>query len=118
MDDLTSKIAELLQSPDGMEKVKSIASSLLANNEKADIAENKSEGLPQLPFSPDQFSVIMKMSKLFKDDSANDKHSKLLIALKPHLNDERQKRVDNAIKILKLIKMWPLIQESGIISML
>ena len=36
------------------------------------------------------------------------------MALKPHLSEERSKKVDDAVKIMQLIKLLPLIKESGL----
>ena len=40
----------------------------------------------------------------------------LLLALKPHLKEEKQKKVDKAVKILKLIAVWNIAKESGMLE--
>ena len=45
-----------------------------------------------------------------------DKNIQLLRALRPYLEPERQKKVDEAVKILHLMKLAPLLQESGLLS--
>jgi len=42
--------------------------------------------------------------------SANDRRSNLLLSLKPYMRSERQKSIDNAIKILNLTKLSGLFK--------
>ena len=52
------------------------------------------------------FGVISAMNSIGEDTRAS-----LLLALKPHLSSERQKRVDNAVKLFKVIPLLPLIKQ-------
>ena len=45
-----------------------------------------------------------------------DRNILLLQALRPFLEPERQKRVDEAVKLLHLMRLAPLLQESGLLS--
>ena len=47
------------------------------------------------------------------DDSKN---TDLLRALKPHLSADKQKRVDKAIKLMKLLAMWNIAKDSGLLQ--
>ena len=38
------------------------------------------------------------------------------MALKPLLHEERRRRVDGAVKILRLINLLPALRESGILG--
>ena len=55
----------------------------------------------------------MKLMSAMKNDQDDDR-TRLLLSLKPHLSQERQQRVDQAVKLLKLITLLPLIRESGL----
>lgn len=63
-------------------------------------------------------ATIAKLQRAYSAFTARDKNTDLLMAVKPHLSDERQKKVDDAIKILGLLKLWPMIKESGILDSL
>ena len=119
MDDIASKLSELLNSPEGIEQMKSLASTFLNNNQaNAPLPEEPDFGQAEdTPFNmPDiDIGTIMKLSQLF-NNNAEDDRSKLLLSLKPHLSKERRERVDQAVKILKLIALWPVISESGILK--
>ena len=42
--------------------------------------------------------------------------TELLLALRPLLKEERQEKVDKAVKILKLLAVWSVLKDSGILS--
>ena len=109
MDDMTDKISELLQNPQGIEKIRSLAQTLINDNEK----EQPTVSSPSLP-DFDFGKLLNVVNRL--QNSRTDERAKLLIALRPHLSANRQSKVDKAVKILKLIDLLPIIQESGIIN--
>ena len=47
---------------------------------------------------------------------ANNKNAELLLSLKPYLSKKRQKKTDEAIKLLKLLSILPLLKDSGLIE--
>ena len=40
----------------------------------------------------------------------------LLLALRPHVSQERQQRIDRAVKLLRLYTMWSILKESGLLQ--
>lgn len=104
---ITEKLTELLNDPEGMERIKSVASSLFSEKESSN--EKKTE--PTNSILPDiDPMMIMKIMSLL-NNSENDNRSNLLLALKPHLSKQRQERVDSAVKLLKLIPLLPLVKQ-------
>lgn len=61
-------------------------------------------------------NMIMKLQQVFSKMNVNDKNSQLLYALKPHFSETRQKKVDQAISMMRLMSMLPALKESGIFS--
>lgn len=53
--------------------------------------------------------MMLRLGKLMSSAGGSDQRSALLLALKPHLSPERQARTDNAIQILKLLKILPAL---------
>ena len=45
-----------------------------------------------------------------------DDATRLLRALRPLLSQARQKKVDEALKILQMLRLLPLLKESGVLS--
>ena len=126
MEDMASKISELLSSPDGLDKIKSVADALFGdygttasppiNDPKP--SDNSDSG--GLGFSlPDGFDIskIMGLMSAFNNQK-NDRRTELLLALKPHLSEERRERVDKAVKILKIVSILPALKEQGLLDIL
>lgn len=110
MDDIASKITEMLQNPDSVEQIKAMADSLFKSSEQEAPKAEAPSGLGDI-----DIGSMMKVASLLKN-SACDNRSNLLLALKPHLSEERQPRVDKAIKILKLVSLIPVFREQGILN--
>ncbi len=110
MEDLGEKLAEILNDPESMNRVKQMAESLLGTEEKKE-EENVNLGL-----GVNEMQTMMSIMSRLKN-SEGDASAKLLTALKPHLSEPRREKVDTAIKILKLIELFPLIKESGLFKL-
>jgi len=107
MDDLSNKLSSLLSDPEGLNQIKELANSLLGNTDTSESQENTLEG-------KNEIAAIMQILQALK--GANDKSVELLLALKPHLSNERQKKLDTAIKLLKIYSVLPLIKDSNILG--
>lgn len=120
MEDISQKISELLESPDGMNKLKSAAESLLGNNFEKDKKEEKSDGFSfpdNLLQNLGNVEGIMRLTNFLSSDP-KDSRIELLRALKPHLSKERAQRVDRAISILKIAAILPILKEEGLLDSL
>jgi len=135
MDGLEGKLNELLSSPDSMEKVMGLVRSLgLGAGDTpspADGAGSRDTGThtqnePQrpagggspLPFDLGALSsidpkILSVATRLLKEYSASDDKIALLQALKPHLNSEKQEKVERAAQILRLSHLIKLFGETG-----
>lgn len=104
-----SEILSSLSSED-IEQLKTAASAIMGGADKKDENKNKnSDGF----FSPDMLSRIGNLSAAF---SGEDDRTALIEALKPLLSEPRQQKADEAIKILRLIKLIPLLRDSGLLN--
>ena len=117
MDDLTGKINELLQDPESMEKIKNLAGMFAASSGgDSKSSDNQSRqdngnGGDSLPIDPAMLLKIKSALDIMKKD---DPRVDFLMALKPNLSGARQKKVDEAIHILKLLSLAPMLSEQGI----
>ena len=107
MDDLSNKLSSLLSDPEGLNQIKELANSLLGENNAEENKTKAQEG-------GNEIAAIMQILQALK--GANDKSVELLLALKPHLSSERQKKLDTAIKLLKIYSVLPLIKDSNILG--
>ena len=115
MDDLSAKITDLLNDPQGLEKVKSLASGLLNNTQSK--TEQEETSVSALPFDPTQMSSMISVMNALKNNNQKDENTALLISLKPHLSAQRRKKVDTAIAIMRIVKVLPLLKESGLMNL-
>lgn len=64
-------------------------------------------GMPDL-------TMLTKLIPLMASMNQDDDDTNLLKALRPYLRGDREKRLDDAIKILRLMKLMPLLQDKGL----
>lgn len=115
MDDLSEKLAGILNDPESMERVRQMAENILGDNSQKPQDTSPMGDLGGMLGAQEMQSIIAIISKL--KNSGNDPRSQLLNALKPHLSEPRREKVDTAIKILKIIELLPLMKESGILKL-
>lgn len=72
--------------------------------------ESQPLGLDQKAFG----DIAGLMSKL--GSSGDDPRCRLISSLKPMLSPEKQKRADEAIRIMKLIDLLPVLKDSGLLK--
>lgn len=117
MDDMISKISQILSTDEGQKGLQSIMSSLGMGGDKKD-ASPSSTGEPSAEASASvpeiDFKTISSIQQILSAMSVDDGDAALLRALKPHLSEERRGRVDDALRIMQLINALPLIQKSGL----
>lgn len=120
MDDLNDKIARVLSDPNSMAKIQGMMAALSGGDTPAAPSEPSpppppSEPNPNLPFDglPD-LSMLSKLAPLMGAFSKEDDDTRLLQALRPYLHGEREQRLDDTVKMLRLTKLLPLLQEQGI----
>lgn len=111
MDDMMGKISELLSDEESVRQLSELAQMLVSekDDKKEDDRKIASDEQPDL-------SSVLKLTSMIGEASKQDKNTDLLLALKPHLGEEKQKRVDKAIKLLKLLAIWNIAKESGLMQ--
>lgn len=113
MDDLSQKLAGILNDPQALENLKNMADSILSgDNSSNSDGSSPPQGFPDM----EQLSNIMAIMSKLNGSQDNDR-TRLINALKPYLSEKRQAKAENAIKLLKIIELWPLIKESGMFNL-
>ena len=97
MDDLSEKLAGILNDPESMERVRKMAENILGDNAPQEKTPPISD-FSALLGAGEMQSIIGIISKL--KSSSNDPRTALLTALKPNLSEPKREKVDTAIKIL------------------
>ncbi len=119
-DDIADKIQSLLSDEESMNQIKELAAMFGGMSEGTGGGSGASS--PQTPKSEndpgdgglniDPFALM----QLFSAASAKDKDCELLLALKPHLSPDKQKRIDKAVKLLKLYNLFITMRENGMLN--
>ncbi|MBP0979278.1 MAG: hypothetical protein J6C55_01350 [Oscillospiraceae bacterium] len=138
MDDILSKVQEILQDPEKLDGFKNLASSLLnqdnnlntknieinkinktPNIEKIlkNFVDNKNNNITKDQLDlPINIEAILKLKNAMEVMNQDDKNIIFLRSLKTLLCDEKQQKVDSAIKIIRLIKLLPIIKDLDILK--
>lgn len=144
MDDLASMITQFLSSEEGMNQLRSVSAALgmpdlgvasdqpSSNNYVPPVQPTggaSGDDGPEIPFFSSEassqakapaldFNTLMLMQRVISAFGEDDRNTELLRALKPHFSEERAKKVDDAIRILQLIRLLPLVKELGLFDRL
>lgn len=97
------------QTQNSQMNVSELLGSLLGGNNNQNSNVNNPQQTPS--FDP---SMLLKLQGVMSQMNTNDNNTQLLLALKGHLSEARQKKVDDAIKIMQLIKILPVIKDLGL----
>lgn len=118
IDNINDIIANL--SDDDIDMLKGVASSILGEEaqksnqltqgDNAVKPTNQANG--GLGLESIDFDMVMKAKRIFdKMNNTKNKNVDLIMALKPHLSPDKQNRADQALRILRLFEVLPLIKE-------
>ncbi len=118
MDDMINKIQEILNDEESMNQIKKLSEMLASQNPDGmpDLSSMSGGNNSENEGAPFDFSKIMVLQEILAEANNKDKNSEFLYALKPLLKSESQVKVDKIVKLLKLMAMWPLIKDSGILG--
>lgn len=143
MDDLNQQINQILSDPQSMQQIQNMAAALglgAPKNEPPPAPQNKPPNTPDLSallaglgggsspapeltgglggLSPQLLQTVGKLAPLLSQANQEDDSTRLLRALRPLLSAARQQKLDEAIKILQMMRLLPLLKSSGLSSLL
>ncbi len=109
--------------PEDMENIKNVASSFLGNSTQ-DTGQPKNEPLPKqksIPNIPDlsglgmpDLSQLSALAPILQAFNMPDERLAFINALKPLLSEEKRQKADEAMKLVRLVSVLPLLRERGI----
>ncbi len=136
MSDINSQIAQLLSNPQIMEQIKGISGMIGqqsgSGTQQQTVPQNNSPPAPQqnnnfqapqstqqnvdasalsaLGLSGDSVQMAMKLAPMLNQIRSEDDTTRLLRALKPFLNPDRQSKMDEAIRLIQILRVVPLFR--------
>lgn len=102
-----SELAKMFMSESGEEAPEGEAAETSESPDSSD--GGGAGGMPDI-------DTLLKLTSLAGAFTQNDRNTELLMALKPHLGEGKQKKVDKAVKLLRLIAVWNIAKESGLLK--
>ena len=97
MEDLESKLGAVLENPQMMEKIMSLAQSLGQNESQP---PPPGDGMPQM-----DLQLLQKLSGIAGQSSIDANQKNLLCALEPYLHHRRISKLEKAMRAAKMAKL-------------
>ena len=138
MDDLNQQLQKILSDPQAMGQIQSLLGSLGTSQEASSPAPAQPAPGPGLSsllgalgggtpapaqnetslagVNPQTLSAMTRLMPLLNQANREDDATRLLRALRPLLGEARQKKVDEAVRILQMLRLLPLLKDSGVFS--
>lgn len=109
MSELQDTINQIMSDPEAMRQVQSLGEKLGLSG--------KAQAPPAVPPVPsgnaEMMTALSKLAPLMSSAAPNDETTALLNALKPFLSGEKLQRLQSAGRLIRLVRMIPLLRESG-----
>lgn len=126
MDDMMSRLQDVLNDEESMNQIKKLAEMLGQGNgeDTPDMSSffgsnnnhASNDGEKQTGDFNFDMSKIMAIQKIIQQANTRDKNTDFLYALRPLLKNESQVKIDRITKVFKLLAIWPVIKESGLLG--
>ncbi len=113
MDDLSEKLSGILSDPEAMKEIAQLASQLGVD---APGVHNEPEP-PKKPEKNDALSVMSGIMPLMGALKQDDDTTRLLDAIRPFLSEERKEKLDRAKKMLRMMKLLPMLRELNLFDL-
>ena len=110
MSELQDTINKIMNDPEAMRQVQSLGEKLGITN----AAPAQPPPVPQPSAENGLSSALSKLMPIMSAAKPNDETAALLNALRPFLSGEKLERLQSAQKLVSLIRMIPLIKDSGL----
>ena len=113
MSELEDKLNQILSDPEALKQVQSLGEQLGLSQTPPEPPK-----LPpsSVPVSDDMLGTVTRLAPLMQSFKSDDDTTRLLNALKPFLSEDNRQKLDRAEKLIKLVRMIPMLRESGILS--
>lgn len=111
MDDLIEKLQSVLNDKESLAQIGELASMLTAGQ-----GEQPAPAAPANENPIGDISKLMQLSGAMSSAGKGDKNIALLLALRPLLKEENQAKLDRVVRLFRLMALWPVIKESGLLG--
>ena len=116
MENLLGKMQEVMSDKETMQQISELAQMLKSSDDSEINNNNNNNNNPSTPVQNLDANLLMKAQELLHQNCEPDKNTALLLALRPHLREQRQLKIDKAVKLLHLWNIWKNLQETGMLQ--
>lgn len=113
MSELQDTLRQIMSNPEAMRQVQSLGEQLGLNTASAASAPPAPVPAPPDTTGGDMLSAFSKLAPLMRAPQ-NDETAALLNALRPFLSEEKQERLRHAQRLIGLMRVIPLLKDSGL----
>lgn len=135
MDNIQEKIAQIMSDPQAMSQVQSLGKMLGLGNQSDPVESQSSTGNSDAHINNNRNTLsdasismnngmptemmgkLMKLMPLFQQMNQEDDVTRLLQALRPFLSEDKCRKLDSANKMLRMMKIIPLLKDGGLIDL-
>ncbi len=116
---LEDKLSGILSDPEAVSKLRSLGAALGLDTSGTGYQPSSAAKSPAAVSysgngsSDELASTLMRLAPMLSDMGRDDDVSCLLNSLRPFLSEQRRARLDQAGKMLRVMKLLPIIKESG-----
>lgn len=114
MDDMLGKMGAILSDPESVQQLQELVQML--QQESDETHASKSESSETEEGGGFDMSMLLRIQELMGAMQQNDADAQLLLALRPHLKTPRQKKLDQAVKLMKLYAVFSAVRENGMLQ--
>ena len=112
MEELSEKLGAILNDPQAMQSILSMAQSLGSS-----LPAGEETPQPSMPIMPDP-AMLQTISGLAAGSGIDDRQQSLLNALQPYLSSQRLGKLEKAMRAAKMARMASVFLHSGGIQLL
>ncbi len=108
MSEIQDKINQILSNPEALKQVQSLGEQLGLTKSEPPKPQPKPDFI-----NDDMLKTITRLAPVMQSAKGEDDTTHLLNALRPFLSREKQQKLDQAEKMIKFIRIIPMLKESG-----
>ena len=117
MDDMLGKMGAILSDPESVQQLQELAQMLQQESgETGESPKQEQSGNADGESGGFDMGMLLRIQELMGAMQQNDEEARLLLALRPHLKTQRQKKLDQAVKLMKLYAVFSAVKENGMLQ--
>lgn len=114
MSDLSGSIGSILGDPAMMDQIRQLGAALGLDDPQKPASGNEAKSNSGAPpaANAEMLGAVMKLAPLLSSMEEETESTRLLSALRPFLGQRRQERLDGSLRILRLMRLLPVLKEA------